>query len=290
VRGKIIPKWMVIQSAPSSKVVFLQELLKKKFPTYSFIHTKGSTELQIFFKQTWDGIILEMKMLNELSLGIYDKINKNFRNVPKILVLTPPGYQWFMARRKDALDHSLVILSDIKSLDYVLQLPRFIEEVGRKKRLRMQNERLQRLIEKKIPHLQGFSMPTQNALSINSREMIRGFLAEEMRGKRSHPCGLKLTLKGWNKVQKLIGSAAQNEVVDLLYRLISGIVRNSDRVLRSAEDEFLIFLSNTQSASLSRCKERLEKALDSLQIEANSRNLKFPVKIASLDHLNYLTT
>lgn len=278
---------MVIQSASSSKIVFLQELLKKKFPTYAFVHTKNTKP---FLKQAWDGIILEMKMLNDLSLSLYDKIQKNFRNVPKILVLTPPGYQWFMSKRKNVLDHSLIILSDTKSLDYVLQLPRFIEEVGRKKRLRMQNERLQRLIEKRIPSIQSFNPSNRGSLSINSREMIRDFLTDDLQSRRSHPCGLKLTVKSWSRVRSSIGNAAQNEVVDLLYRLISGIVRNSDRVLRSAEDEFLIFLSNTQSANLSRCKERLEKALDCVRIEANSRTLKLPVAIASLDHLTYVNS
>ncbi|MDB5038275.1 MAG: hypothetical protein JWQ35_1803 [Bacteriovoracaceae bacterium] len=290
VRGKSFPTWMVVQSSPSTKAVFLNNILKKKFPGYSFLHSKWASEsFQKIVKENLDGIILEIKTLTEASLSIYDKFNKFYKATPKILVITPKAYQWLSVRRRDALDHSLVVLSEIKSLDYILQLPRFIEEVGRKRRLRFQNERLQRLVEKRIPHLHSFRSTLQEAEGINSRDMIEDLLADDKQNNRAHQCGLKLKITSWKRLRNSLGATAQNELADLLSRLINGIVRNSDRVLRSADDEFLIFLSNTQSSNLSRCKDRLEKALRSFRIEANNRNLKLPIEIAAIDHLSYLT-
>jgi hypothetical protein len=287
--GKAFPKWLVIQSSPSSKASFLRELLRKKFPTYSFLHSKPFQDKKRLPKDSFDGIILELKSLSKSTLSIYDKLNKTYRNNAKILVVTPNGYQLLNLRRKKALDHSLIILSETKSLDYILQLPRFIEEVGRKKRLRLQNERLQRLIRMRLPHLQSFSGSLSDSISVNTKETIRDLLGEDARGRNNQQCGLKLKLKTWDKIRNILNSSAQTEVFDLIYRLIHGIVRNSDHVLRSAEDEFLIFLSNTQEANLSRCKERLERALKSFRIEANSQSLRFPVQIVSLDRLSYIS-
>ena len=279
---------MVVQSSPSPKSVFVNGFLEKKFPSYTFTYMKCTSQsFRLSAKEALDGIILELKTFSDSAIAAYDKIHRQFKNIPKILVVTPSTYQWLGLKRKKALDHSLVLLSETKSLDYILQLPRFIEEVGKKKRLRLQNERLQRLVEKRIPHLHGFGI-SQNLNTLpNYEETIDGLISENT-SPRQMQCGLKLKLKTWTKLRSALGTTAQNEVLDLLYRIINSVVRNSDRVLRSAEDEFMIFLSNTQNTQLARCRERLERALKSFRVEANNRMLRLPIQIAALDHLTYL--
>ncbi len=147
--------WTIIQSTHLPKSVFLKNILEKKFPSCSFIYRKFSSadfhkKRKEFISGTCDGVISELKSIVGESLRLFDKIVREYRDVPHILVLTPMGYELLKKHRKKVLDRAMVILSETKSLDYLMQLPRFIEEVGVKHRLRAQNERLHKLIQKRL--------------------------------------------------------------------------------------------------------------------------------------------
>jgi PleD family two-component response regulator len=273
--------WVIIQSTPVTKSVFLKNLLEKRFPSYRFSYQRfaGFKKAAIKLKKP-DGVIAELKMLSSASLKTFDLLIKGFKDIPIILIVSPTGFQLLNQKRKKQLHSSLVALSETKSLDYLIQLPRLIEEVGRKKRLKAQNERLQRLMEKRFPQINSFD-PARNT---NDPSQTREVLGELMRQEDRHSqCGLKITLRRWTDIKTNLGDTAQGEVVDLLSRMIQSVVRNSDRVLRAKENEFLIFLSNTDRRHLSKCKERLEQALSSLKIQSNQRERKIPFSISSME-------
>jgi len=113
------------------------------------------------------------------------------------LVLTPAAYQWLTLKRKKTLDHSLVLLSETKSLDFLLHLPRFIEEVGRKATSSVQNERLQRLVEQRIPNRHRFGTLGEIETT-DQHELVEDLLATS--NPKTHQCGLKLKLKTWSEI------------------------------------------------------------------------------------------
>jgi hypothetical protein len=281
VHQKVRSGWVIIQSTPVQKSVFLKNLLEKRFPSYSFSFHKFAN-----FKKTAqglkkpDGIIAELKTLTTGSLKLFDHMMKTFKDCPIILIINPHGFHLLNQKRKAALHSTVVALSETKSLDYLLQLPRLVEEVGRKKRLKAQNERLQRLVEKKFPQISSFDPSKNLQFPLQGREGLGELLSNE---DSPSQCGLKITLSSWTRLKAKLGDIAQVEVLDLLSRMIQQVVRNSDRVLRAKENEFLIFLSNTDTRNLSKCKDRLEEALKSVKIQFNKKDLRVPFSIASMD-------
>ncbi len=218
-----------------------------------------------------DGLIIELKSLSPQNLEYFDRINSVYGAVPKIYVLTPAGYRLLSEKRKAKVDHSLIVLSEVVSLDYLIQLPRLIEEVGLKRKLKMQNERLQKLISKKMPMIEASQA---RASSVFVRNLLNDDLQQ----------GLRVTLNSWTTIKRKLGSdAARAEVLEVFGRLIGGVIRQSDRVLHSNENEFLIFLSNASKVTIERCKNRLEESLRLFNVSADDQELDLPFQIAPLE-------
>jgi len=276
--------WIIIQSTPLAQSSFLKNILAKKFPHYAFSYQrflKSDTLKSIAKKATRkpDGILLELKTLNPLGIKTCSKLLHDYRGVPTVLVLTPQGFTLLNSKHRKLIENTIIVLSETKSLDYVLQLPRLIEEVGRKRRLRHQNERLQRMLLERDPVANtGFAGLGTNTDFLHTRKLLGNLLSSDQRS----GCALKVTFKNWPKLRSQLSTSAQTEILDLVVRLIGRVVRNSDRVLRSEEDEFTIFLANAQPSHLSRCRERLENSLRDLRIEADEKSLKFPFTISTL--------
>jgi len=282
VRGRLGSSWVIVENARREKSTFLKNFLSKRFPKHSFFYRKlqqATSAHRATKSATLEGVIAELKSLNEQSLPLIDRLHKEYKNCPMILILTPAVYQVLNRRRKRLLDRTTVLISETKSLDYLIQLPRFMDEVGRKRRLRFQNERLQRLAERHLPNFngQGFS-----AGGSSERDLLPTLMSRD----RSSQCGLKVKIQNWRQTSKVLGEFGRNEVVDLVSRMIHEIVRNTDRVLRSQEDEFIIFLSNASPDHTNRCKDRLEKALENFTLSSNERDLKFPFAISALEQLH----
>ncbi len=215
----------------------------------------------------------------------FDRVARAVLCLPTIIIASPSGVQFLNSKRKKTIDRCTIVMSEIKSLDYILQLPRLIEDVGRKKRLQTQNERLQRMIEKKMPGLQSFSGNTPLQMAVPPREDVRHILVSE---EKSHGAqnGLKVKIKTWAKLRTSLGLAGRTEILDLLSRIIHSSVRNSDRILKTDEDEFLVFLANTPSGQITRCRERLEKAFKEIRLEANDKLLKLGLSVRPLPQVH----
>jgi diguanylate cyclase (GGDEF)-like protein len=178
----------------------------------------------------------------------------------------------------------MIAISETTSLDYLIQLPRMIEEAGRKRLLRFQNERLQRLLQHRMPTAD-FG-PNPRTEIIKNEKVLTHLMNSQCLDGRSEQCGLKIQLKHWRRFSKNLGDIAQNEVLELVSRMINKSVRNSDRVLRSKEDEFTIFLSHTDVSNLNRCKERIHQTLSEIRILSNQNELELPFSISSIEHLS----
>lgn len=277
--------WIVFETSSSSKTVFLNDLLKKRFPKSKF-HFHPFYESKIAKKLLAAkpaGVILELKTFSQASLKVFDRFIKDFSEIPQIFILCPSGFQLLNQKRKEKLQHAMIAISETTSLDYLIQLPRMIEETGRKRLLRYQNERLQRLLQHRGMS-QGFA-PHPVTEIIENGKAISEILNSDCLETRSTQCGLKIRLKNWNRFSQSMGEIARNEVIELVSRMINRSVRNSDRVLRSKEDEFTIFLAHADSSNLSRCKERIAKTLSELQISANRKSYSLPFLISSIDQL-----
>lgn len=274
--------WIVFESSPSSKTVFLNDLLKKRFPKFRFHFHKfydlSSAKKALKLKPA--GIIVELKTFSSTSLKIFDKFTKDFREVPQILILNPTGFQLLNQKRKEKLHKAMIAISETTSLDYLIQLPRMIEEAGRKRLLRYQNERLQRLLQHRSPAVTFGPSPLTEI--IENEKVLAEILNNECLDGPNHQCGLKIQLRNWGRLSSNLGEIAQNEVLELVSRMINQSVRNSDRVLRSKEDEFTIFLAHTDASNISRCKERIEKRLLDLRIRSNQKELSLPFSISSI--------
>lgn len=206
---------------------------------------------------------------------------KDFKDVPQIIILSPSGFQLLNQKRKDMLHQAMIAISETTSLDYLIQLPRMIEEAGRKRLLKYQNERLQRLLQNQSPSA-GFA-PNSRTEIIETGKALTEILNTECLDGRNSPCGLKIQIKRWQRMSRQLSEIAQNEVLEVISRIINQSVRNSDRVLRSSEDEFTIFLSHTEASNLTRCKDRIERTLSELRILSNNRELRLPFSISALE-------
>jgi hypothetical protein len=265
--------WVVIQSAPTSNSTFFKSLLNKKFPDHNFIYQKFSkTDLKkkIELQAQPSGIIAELKSLTEKTISLFDDLTSKYEKSPIILILTPSSFQILNRKRKKKLDQTTILLSETKSLDYVVQLPRLIDEVGKKLVIKAQNERLQKLIQKQMPWFNG----------INELHDVK--VTKDLLG-NSEETGLRVKLPQWSKLKKTLSPAALNEVGDRLMRIILDAVRNSDQVLRAKENEFVIFLKRADEETLLKCEARIKKALQSVDITANAKNVPVPVSISQLN-------
>ncbi len=280
-----------MQTLPSSKSFLLKGVLSKRFPQIKFDFKRfiksdlsPDTGKAKSLRQEAIGIIFELKNIVKSDLKILDQAWRIYKNKPAIFILTPEGFQFLNKVRSDLLTQTSVIISETKSLDYIIQLPRFIEAIGRKNRLQTQNDRLRRLMEKTFESLAGFGLNTENPPA-TSREVAEG-LKETAADQEL--CGLRVSLKGWPQVKRRLGHSGQAEVMNSVARLINTAVRNSDRVLHWKENEFLIFLSNTERNQLASCRSRVAESLSSLQLSANHRQVQLPFTVKSIEKMSFL--
>lgn len=269
--------WVIIHSLPTSKSFLLKNLLAKRFPKVEFSYFRFGSDEKIGTEllNASAGIILELKELAKTQLKTLDRLWRLTQGRPMISILSPEGFQLLNAKRPDFIQKTTTILSDAKSLDYLMHLPRFIEEIGRRQRLKMQNERLKRLMEK-----------TESQNKDQSQSITEEVLTEVV---GRNLCGLRVTLKKWTQLRVKLGNYAQSEILASIGRSIHSAVRNSDRVLHWKDDEFLILLENAEPKNLDLCRDRVKKCLDGLSIKANNRDMSFPFSVRQIERMSLIT-
>lgn len=257
-------RWLVVQSSPDVKASFLKSLLMTRFPRVQFDYERGGADsvpkIQGLMKQSLDGAILELKQITLEDLKWLDRI-KNLLKRPVVLVLTGDVYHLLRSRRPQWLETSLPILTEPKSLDYLLQIPRCVEEINRRRLLRVQNERLSRLVQQ---------AKTEGSLELEDFASLS-------------PRGLKVTFRNVKRVQNSLGEIAFLEILEAISRAIRSQVRNSDRVLRSSDHEFFVFLSHAEQKQIQACRNRLRSTLRHFEMRANERMVQLPFAISSVD-------
>jgi len=283
VRSKLGNSWIIVHSLPTSKSFFLKNFLERKFPKLNFEYKKfkGSSTEQTAKSNSIAGVILELKSLNKTELKVVDRLWRKLKSKPCIFIVTAEGFQLLHQARPEMVQTNPVILSETKSLDYILQLPRFMNEVGRRNRLKKQNERLTRLMAEKMTEVASFKDPIELPEVEISVDVVEGQIGKNI-------CGLLVSLKRWTSLKKIFGELGQTELMQAIGRMINSAVRNSDRVLHWKEDEFLVFLSNTEPRNLSMCRQRVERALRSLSVKANQREIALPFAVRSIEQMSFL--
>jgi len=217
-----------------------------------------------------DAVIAEMKNIDRSDLKLVDSFWKRLRSRPAILVVSPAGYQILASLRPQIVEKAVILLSEVKSLDYFIQLPRLIEDIGTKLSLKNQNERLMKLIRSATESLEFGSV----------EDLPREVLISTARNSQ---CGLQIRVSQWSRLKKSLGSFGQVTFMETLGRTINRAVRNSDRVLHSKEDEFIVFLSNAEPKHVKLCKARIEKSLEAIQVNSDHRRLKIPFIVQPLE-------
>ena len=249
-----------------------KDLLARKLPLMQFHFTKfQSAELKKrSFLDQMDAVIAELKSIDRSDLKLVDHLWKKLRSRPAIFVVSPDGYQLLSKLRPQIVQKAVVLLSEIKSLDYFIQLPRLIEDIGQKVNLKNQNERLLKLIKSATESLEFGSVDDL------PREVL-------ISSARNSQCGLQIRISQWSKLRKSLGVFGHMAFMEFLSRTINSAVRNSDRVLHSKEDEFIVFLSNAEPKHVKLCKARIEKSLEAIQLSSDQRRLKVPFIVQPLE-------
>jgi GGDEF domain-containing protein len=269
VREKSGAYWVVVHSLPQSKTFLLKNILAKRFPRLEFHFSRFpqvSKSLQTLIEKS-AGVLLELKTFDQVDRKALDKICRWTEGKSVLSILSPEAFHWIQKTRAEFYHRMGVLISELKSLDYLVQIPRLIEEVQRKHLLRSQNERLRRLV----------AQAHDAAVATRIPPDFTGDFLEGVQEKNL--TGLKVTIKKWTTTRRRLGEHAEAEVLDSIGRLINNAVRNSDRVLRWKDDEFLVLLSNTEPRSLESCRNRLQSSLGQLSLSANHRSLEIPFDI-----------
>ena len=216
---------------------------------------------------------MDLKQLNPQSLPLVDKLNRHYSQVPIILILSPSSYQLLNSHGLEIRKRSIILLSEPKSFDYLLQIPRLMEEVRRKKRLKTQNERLQRYILQKASHIhKDWTTRHQWLQDLQARIKIQS----------PSSCGFKVVLKSWKTAKKEMHEIAQTEVLETLSRLLRHAVRKTDHILHFRDNEFHVLLSNANHLRSEQCLTRIETLLKDFSLKANDRPLDLPFSIGPL--------
>ena len=153
-------------------------------------------------------------------------------------------------------------MSEIKCLDYFATLPRFIEEVSLRHRLRRQNETLQNLFK------QNWDGPLPAEFDTVEE-------TEYPRVKKQ----VVVKFDNWKAVSQQLGTVAEVEFDQAVLRLISSSIRGGDHVLRRKDDEYLVLLHDVESAQLKKCIKRITSSLNGLRLETNNRKLALRFKL-----------
>lgn len=277
VRGVNGASWVIIQSAPKSKSSFLQGVLERRYPDFEFAYLRfnerdfsKSKKLSRIEKM---GILIEAKHLREKDLPLFDRYLKRYKEEAVILILSPTTYSLLRKRRKKTLQTCTVTISDIKNLDYLINIPRLIEDVILRTHLKKENARLRALIDQCRPDERALPLTTQ------SDAQMTNDLIEENETKR----GIKIRLSRWDSLKNNLGDLGQIEFTELLTRAISSTIRNSDRILRSKENEFIVFLPKSGKPHVEQCLKRLNDSLKSIVVTTNQQTLSVPFTLRSFE-------
>jgi len=269
---KGVSRWIVIKQTSINRTPLLKSVLADRFPDIEFQYIRFTRKnlTRIFRERSsipFKGIIAELKSFTEASLKDFDFLSKASEEAACILILSPSSYGILNKRRHAALEKCSMLLSEPKSLDYLSHLPRLLEDIGLKTRLRAQNERLKKMV--KAP---------QEVFS--ERIFDHGLAAKSL-----PPAGLRIIVKEWERIQKHLGHEAQKELSSQFVNQICRVVRNSDQVMQYKENEFVIFLSNVSLKQIRECTSRLQECLSKINLRANNKDLNLAFQLSPLTDL-----
>jgi len=272
--------WIVVKSGSFNRNSLLTNLLSDRFPQSSFRYIRFlKAKIQACRKadNTNAGVIAELKKFDENGLECFDLLTKTFQGLPIIFILSPLSYNILSRKRRKILDEQVIVISEVKSLDYLAQLPRLIEELSLRQRLRDENQELHELVQERrhqSRHLEKFS------------DFLNSKVLRNPKGD-SAAQGLQVTIQGWAQIKRRLGVNACSEFAALLSREISLVIRSTDRLLRSKENEFIIFLSNVSQDQISHCMNRIKTALNRVEIEVNRQLIEIPFSVKKVKNLSY---
>ncbi len=264
-------RWLVVKTPPSYRnLELLKSILSNRFPAIKFDYQglQGSMFKKLTSANGFDGVIAVLKSFHEKNLPLYDRLLKKFAQSEIIFVLSPKTYQILNARRKNTLNRSLFLMSETKCLDYLATLPRFIEEVRLRHRLKRENEALQKMFR------QNWDGPLPAEFELNEPDYPRT--------KRQ----LSIKIENWKRIAKHLSSVGEIEIDQAILRLLSSAIRSDDHVLRRNEDEYLVLLYDLESVQLKKCMKRISSALKGLQLEANEKTIPLRFKLSAQSQTN----
>lgn len=271
-------KWVVIKSSPLSRSHLLKALLERQFPQFCFQYFRfnkacfGSTKgIDAAIRKQCVGVIAELKQLKSSTLAQFDHMVRQFAHKPLIFILSPQSFRVLSEKRKKILFENMMVISELKSLDYLTQLPRLMEEVSLRQKLQIENEKLLQLINSEISVDASLNRALNDSQNVPTQK------------------GLKIRLLKWNQIRSGLSNAAQTEILEAFTRMISRAVRSNDRVLHNRDNEFLVFLSNIDRTQQTRCVQRVKEKLSSIQISANTKEIRVPFSVDSIDQLPFMS-
>ncbi len=248
--------------------------MKRQFPSVHFDYRRFSqlrsqprSPLKKGLDSPKNGVIIELKYLRSSGLRKFDLIFKEYSKSPMIFILSPQSFQLLSPARKKMVFEHMMILSEIKSLDYLTQLPRLMEEVSFRHKIQKENDHLRQLIQVEQPVDRSLHSALRSQKSKSSQR------------------GLRITLNHWGRWRVRFGTVAQNEILEAFSRMISRAVRASDRVLHNRENEFIVFLSNVETTQQRQCMQRVKEKLMSIEIIENTKKLGLNFSIRPVSHL-----
>jgi len=273
--------WIVLRNNPVSQSSLLRSVLSSRFPNCEFefkrFQERSIAKLSTVLKKKKPlGILIELKKLDEAQLPVFDSLHRASGTCQKILVLSPESYRLLHKRRRKKLHLCTLLLSEMKSLDYISQLPRLMDQVGVRQALQVKNERLQSLV----------GQQSWDDADSHYQQLPAGF-PDRLASPDEEHRGIKVTVKRWTTLKESIGHFAAQELMSSLSRTLSQAVRGSDRILRSQENEFVVFLAGINEQQLHRCLERINQALDCIQLVQNQTKKNLPFQVTQLDHLPF---
>lgn len=277
--------WIVVKSTTIDRTPLLKSLLADRFPQISFRYIRFNAKNFVPPAKSTpqvDGVIAELKTFQESDLETFDQLYKAYKKANMILILSPKAYQILNKRRKKKLHDHMLVISELKSLDYLAQLPRLIQEVGLRARLKEENKKLQEIMEQKEPGPKSFAEPEPVELPVFSKSVLNSLQERRENKTRDSNGGLRIKLGNWTRTKKKLSEAAQAEVIALFTRSLTRALRSSDRVLRSKENEFIVFLSNVNKKQVDHCTHRIQDTLSSVEIYSTDGKLNLPFKIDAI--------
>lgn len=268
--------WMVIKSTPIKRAPLLKSILSSRFPHLQFEYLRFSSKSFRSKKQPVSGLIAELKLLREKSLPSFDRMLKTFEGAPMVLILSPASYQLLEKRRPTKLSKHTVLMSEPKSLSYMMQLPRVMEDLISRQELLAENLKLEKQIRGSVSQ------------SFDEELPVLGTDLKEALGFHPGKLGIQIQIKKWKDLKRRLGEVGQSELMTRLFDQISRAVRQDDRILRTDENELTVFVSNIQKKQLKTCEKRVSEVLSQIKISTEkNKALKLPFAIRRLEDLAF---